>query len=198
MSVIVGIINEGVVYIGSDSQMTKGGTKKNHLHPNNRKVWHPDGRDHLLMGSAGLLKGINVITSINGLIDQATLSENTLNYNYVVKNVAKKIMDHMEDVKLIESKDYNPKMLNEFLFANKHELFMIGTDGSVLQIDDFTAIGSGAIEAIGSLLSTESEEPRTRIIKAIEAAIQNDLYVGYPIVIMNTKDLNVDIIQDKE
>ena len=198
MSVIVGIVHEGVVYIGSDSQVTKGGTKKNYLHANNRKVWHPDGRDHLLMGSAGLLKGINVVKSINGLIDQATLSEGTLNYNYVVKNVSKKIMDHMEEVKLIESKDYNPKMLNEFLFANKDELFMIGTDGSVLQIDDFTAIGSGAIEAIGSLLSTEKEEPRTRIIKAIEAAIQNDIYVGYPIVIMSTKDQHVDSIQDKE
>ena len=198
MSVIVGIVHEGVVYIGSDSQVTKGGTKKNYLHANNRKVWHPDGRDHLLMGSAGLLKGINVVKSINGLIDQATLSEGTLNYNYVVKNVSKKIMDHMEEVKLIESKDYNPKMLNEFLFANKDELFMIGTDGAVLQIDDFTAIGSGAIEAIGSLLSTEKEEPRTRIIKAIEAAIQNDIYVGYPIVIMSTKDQHVDSIQDKE
>lgn len=198
MSVIVGIVHEGVVYIGSDSQVTKGGTKKNHLHPNNRKVWHPDGRDHMLMGSAGLLKGINIIKSINGLIDQATLSEGRLNYNYVVKYVAKKIMDNMEEAKLIESKDYNPKMLNEFLFANKNELFMIGIDGSVLQIDDFTAIGSGSTEAMGSLLSTENEEPRPRIIKAIEAAIQNDIYVGYPIVIMNTKDQTIDIIQKKE
>lgn len=198
MSVIVGIIHDGVVYIGSDSQMTKGGTKKGYNHPNNRKIWHPDGREHLLMGSAGLLKGINVIKSINGLIDQRTLSEKTLNYNYVVKNVARRIMDSMEEVKLIDSKDYNPKMLNEFLFANNDELYMIGTDGSVLQIDDFSAIGSGAIEAIGSLLSTEKDEPKTRIIKAIEAAIQNDIYVGYPIVIMSTKDQHVDIIQEKE
>lgn len=198
MSVIVGIIHDGVVYIGSDSQMTKGGTKKSYNHPNNRKIWHPDGREHLLMGSAGLLKGINVIKSINGLIDQRTLSEITLNYNYVVKNVARRIMDSMEEVKLIDSKDYNPKMLNEFLFANNDELYMIGTDGSVLQIDDFSAIGSGAIEAIGSLLSTEKDEPKTRIIRAIEAAIQNDIYVGYPIVIMNTKDQHVDIIQEKE
>ena len=50
-------------------------------------------------------------------------------------------MDTMEEIKLIESKDYNPKMLNEFLFAYKNELFMIGSDGSVLQIDDFSAIG---------------------------------------------------------
>lgn len=198
MSVIIGIIDDGVVYLGSDSQLTKGGTKKSYNHENNRKIWHPDGIEHLLMGSSGLLKGINVIKSINGVIDQRTLSEKTLNHNYVVKNVSKKIMDSMEEVKLIDSKDYNPKMLNEFLFANNDELYMIGNDGSVLQIDDFTAIGSGAIEAVGSLLSTDKEEPKTRIIKAIEAAIQNDIYVGYPIVIMNTKDQHVDIIQEKE
>ncbi len=198
MSVIVGIIHEGVVYLGSDSQYTKGGTKKSNNHPNNRKIWHPDGRDQLLIGSAGLLKGINAIKSINGLIDQATLSQESLNYNYVVKNVARRIMDTMEEIKLIESKDYNPKMLNEFLFAYKNELFMIGSDGSVLQIDDFSAIGSGSVEAIGSLLSTVNDDPKTRIIKAIEAAIQNDIYVGYPIIIMNTNNQNNDIIQEKE
>ena len=198
MSVIVGIIHEGVVYLGSDSQVTKGGTKKSYNHPNNRKIWHPDVRQNLLIGSSGSLKGINVVKSINGLIDQRTLSENKLDFNYVVKNVARKIMDIMEEVKLIDSKDFNPKMLNEFLFGNYDELYMIGSDGSILQIDDFAAIGSGAIEAVGSLLSTEKEEPKTRIIKAIEAAIQNDIYVGYPIVIMSTKDQHIDIIQEKE
>ena len=198
MSVIVGIIHEGVVYLGSDSQVTKGGTKKSYNHPNNRKIWHPDDRQNLLIGSSGSLKGINVVKSINGLIDQRTLSENRLDFNYVVKNVARKIMDNMEEVKLIDSKDFNPKMLNEFLFGNNDELYMIGSDGSILQIDDFAAIGSGAIEAVGSLLSTEKEEPKTRIIKAIEAAIQNDIYVGYPIVIMSTKDQHIDIIQEKE
>jgi ATP-dependent protease HslVU (ClpYQ) peptidase subunit len=197
MSVIVGIIHEGVVYIGADSQITSGGTKKNYRHPNNHKIWHPDGREHLLLGSSGLLKGINTIKSINGLIDQRTLNEKTLNYHYVVKHISKKIMDSMEEVKLIDSKDFKPTMLNDVLFASNDELFLIGIDGSVIQIDDFAAIGSGSIEAIGSLLSSESEAPKTRIIKAIESAISNDIYVGYPIIIMNTKDMNIDIINEK-
>ena len=196
MSVIVGIIHDGAVYLGADSQLTKGGTKKITKHPNNRKIWHPDGRNHLLVGSAGLLKGINVIKSINGIIDQRTLSENNLNYSYVVQSVARRIMDNMEEAKLLDSKDYIPKMQNEFLLANNDELFMIGSDGSVLQIDDFTAIGSGSVEAIGSLLSTEGQEPIIRIVKSIEAAIQNDIYVSYPIVIMNTKNDDVVVISE--
>lgn len=198
MSVIVGIIHDGVVYLGSDSQITSGGTKKNYHHPNNYKVWHPDGRNHLLMGSSGLFKGINIIKSINGLVDQKTLYDGTLNYQYVVKNVSRKIMDNMEEAKLIDSKDFKPVMVNDFLFANNDEMFMIGIDGSVLQIVDFAAIGSGSIEAVGSLSSTEKEEPKVRIIKAIEAAIQNDIYVGYPIIMMNTKNLDVEVIHEKD
>lgn len=198
MSVIVGIIHDGVVYLGSDSQITSGGTKKNYHHPNNYKVWHPDGRNHLLMGSSGLFKGINIIKSINGLVDQKTLYDGTLNHQYVIKNVSRKIMDNMEEAKLIDSKDFKPVMVNDFLFANNNEMFMIGIDGSVLQIEDFAAIGSGSIEAIGSLSSTEKEEPKVRIIKAIEAAIQNDIYVGYPIIMMNSKNLDIEVIHGKD
>lgn len=197
MSVIVGIIDDGVVYLGADSQITSSGTKKSYRHPNNHKIWHPDEREHLLVGSSGVVRGINIIKTIDGLIDYQTLYEGPLNYRYVIKHISKKIMDTMEEAKLTDSKEYKPTMSNEFLFANNGELYLIGKDGSVLQVDDFAAIGSGSIEAIGSLLSTENEEPITRIIKAIEAAIQNDIYVGYPIVIMNTKNQNIDIINEK-
>lgn len=198
MSVIVGIIDEGVVYLGSDSQITSSGTKKSYRHPNNHKIWHPDEREHLLVGSSGVIRGINIIKSINGLIDYQTLFERSLNYQYVITNVSRKIMDTMEEARLTDSKEYKPTMSNEFLFASNDELYLIGKDGSVIQVDDFAAIGSGSIEAIGSLLSTENEEPNKRIVKAIEAAIQNDIYVGYPIVIMNTKNQNIDIINEKQ
>jgi ATP-dependent protease HslVU (ClpYQ) peptidase subunit len=197
MSVIVGIVHEGGVYIGADSQITSGGTKKIYRHQNNYKVWHPDGIKDLLIGSSGLIKGINTIKTINGLIDQKTLFANGLDYEYVIKHLTKKIMDSMEDVKLIDSKDYKPTMPNEFLFANKDELYMISVDGAVIQIDDFGVIGSGTIEATGSLLATENFNPKRRIIKAIEVAIQNDIYVGYPIIIMNTLNDDIDIINKK-
>ena len=197
MSVIVGIKQKGIVYIGADSQITKGGSKKSQLHPNNRKVWHPDEMDSLLMGSAGLVKGINLTKAINGLVDQKTLRENKIDFHFVINNISKKLMDKMEEHKLIDSKDFNPRMQSEYLFADRDNLFTISTDGSVMQIEDYIAIGSGSIEAMGSLLSTEKEDTITRITKAIEAAIQSDIFVDYPIIIMNTKDDKVDIIQEK-
>jgi ATP-dependent protease HslVU (ClpYQ) peptidase subunit len=197
MSVIVGVKEKDVIYIGADSQITKGGSKKSQISPNNRKVWHPDDIDSLLMGSVGLIRGINIIKTINGLIDQKTLSDHQIDYDYVINHVSSKLMEKMEEHKLIESKDFNPKMQNEFLFAYKDSLYLIGSEASVIQIDDYIAIGSGSIEAMGNLSSTEKEDPITRITKAIQAAIENDIYVDYPIIIMNTKDKNVIIIQEK-
>ena len=145
MSVIVGIKQKGIVYIGADSQITKGGSKKSQLHPNNRKVWHPDEMDSLLMGSAGLVKGINLTKAINGLVDQKTLRENKIRFSLHYQSyIKKKLMEKMEENKLIDSKDFNPRMQNEYLFADRDNLFTISTDGSVMQIEDYIAIGSGS------------------------------------------------------
>jgi ATP-dependent protease HslVU (ClpYQ) peptidase subunit len=188
MSVIVGIKDQGITYLGADSQMTKGSVKKHYIHQDNRKVWHPDEVTHLLMGGVGVLKGINTIKNVNGLIDMHTLRKDRIDSAYVFHQLGTKIFYHMDEQRLLESKDYNPKMQNEFLFASKNQLYHLYNDGSVLTIDDYAAIGSGSIEAMGSLLSTEGEDPVQRITKAIKAAIDHDIYVDFPIFIMNTQD----------
>lgn len=73
MSVIVGIREKGITYLGTDSQITKRSIKKHYTHIDNRKIWHPDAISHLLIGGVGVLKGLNVIKHINGLIDPLTL-----------------------------------------------------------------------------------------------------------------------------
>ena len=70
----------------------------------------------------------------------------------MIKEISKKSWIVWKEEKLIDSKEFKPTMTNNFLFANKGELYLISTDGSVLQVEDFAAIGSGSIEAIGSLL----------------------------------------------
>ena len=86
-------------------------------------------------------------------------------------------------------------MESKYLFAFKDKLFIIGFDGSVIEVDDYIAIGSGESESIGSLLTTNSDEdPETRIIKAIKASAAHDIYVDYPIVLSNTKDLEFKVI----
>ena len=64
----------------------------------------------------------------------------------------------------------------------------------MIEIDDCIAIGSGANESIGSLLTSSGEEPVERIIKAIKASAAHDIYVDYPIIISDTETTEFKII----
>ena len=75
---------------------------------------------------------------------------------------------------------------------------MINTDGCVLEVDDYVAIGSGEDQAIGSLLSTEKEDPRKRIIKAIKASAASDIYVDYPIIVTDSESTEFEVITEKD
>ncbi|BCR35189.1 Ntn hydrolase family protein [Mariniplasma anaerobium] len=198
MSVIVGVVDKGVVYLGADSQITQGGCKNNQYHPNNRKIWHPDEEVSVVMGSAGLVRGINITKNINGLIDAKTLRSQLVDFSYVSQHVVKNIMDQMETHKLLESKDFIPKMQNEYLIGYRDKLYKISVDGAVSEISEYEAIGSGQIEARSSLYTLNQDGPIHRIVKAIESAIGNDIYVSYPIVIINTKNKDVVVIQDEK
>lgn len=74
---------------------------------------------------------------------------------------------------------------------------MIHNDGGVIEIDDFVVIGSGKNEGIGSLLSTENDEPRERIIKAIKSSVASDIYVDYPIILIATESQEFEVITEK-
>ena len=95
------------------------------------------------------------------------------------------------------SDGYLEYMDSSFLFAYKDQLFMINSDGCVIEIDDYVAIGSGAQEAIGSLLSTEGQGARRRIVKAIKASAANDIYVDYPIILADTSNTEFEIVTEK-
>ena len=74
---------------------------------------------------------------------------------------------------------------------------MIHTDKSVIEVDDYVSIGSGADQAIGSLLSTEGETPKERIVKAIKSSAASDIYVDYPIILTDTESCEFEIVTEK-
>lgn len=84
-----------------------------------------------------------------------------------------------------------------FFFAFKDKLYVIGRDRSVIEVDDYVAIGSGEDQAIGSLLSTEGDNPKERIVKAIKASAASDIYVDYPIILTDTEGTEFEIITEK-
>ena len=85
------------------------------------------------------------------------------------------------------------------LFAYKDKLFVIGTDTSVIEVDDCVAIGSGESEAIGSLLtSQDTDDARLRVIKAIRSSAAHDIYVDYPIILSDTENTEFEVLKEDD
>ena len=197
MSVVVGIKQDNKVYIGADSQVTRGGTRVSLSNPNNYKIWKVKGVDNCLMASVGNLRDACAIRIMYNMIREIDLIKNSINFEYVVSTIVPKISQQLKEFGYIKDKDLFDGFDSKFLFAFKDQLFLIGNDGSVIEIDDCVAIGSGECESIGSLLTTsKSECPEDRIIKAIKASAAHDIYVDYPIVITNTETQEFKVIYE--
>lgn len=201
MSVVVGIKQNGVVYMGCDSQVTMGGTRTTLKNPNNYKIWKVrDVEDCCIMGSVGDLRDACVVRTMNGLISDYNLFKGHVSFDFVVNKIVPDIIDRLKEFNYIKNDKSSvfEGMDSSFLFSCKDMLFLIGSDGSVIEIDDCVAIGSGKNEAIGSLLSTDGEDPVQRIIKAIKASAANDIYVDYPIILIDTETMEFRVITEKD
>ena len=200
MSVVVAIKKDGVIYMGADSQVTKGGTRSTLSNPNNYKIWRVEDTDNCLMGGVGSLRASNIIMVADSLIPEMVDLKDGVDFRFVVRRFVPHLMAELDDYHaLVKDKDDLPDMDASFLLAYHDRLYLIGRYGSVIEVDDFCAIGSGSSEALGSLLSSvEEEDPMERIKKAIKASAAHDLYVDYPIVISNTENTEFKVFYEKD
>ena len=197
MSVVVAIKEGNKIYIGSDSQTTKGGTRSTLKNPNNYKIWKVDGSENCLMGHVGNVRDANIVRLMRSVIDDYDEFYKRVDYRFVVKYLVPEIIKNLTEAHYLTlTNDHLDFMDSSFLFAYKDQLFLINSDGCVIEIDDYVAIGSGSCEAIGSLLSTEGENPVQRVVKAIKASAANDIYVDYPIIISDTENTKFDVITE--
>lgn len=194
MSVVVGLKQNGKVYIGADSQITMGSTKFTVTNPNNFKVWEVDGVPNCLMAYAGRTSFAQFLRVFPPEISRTVIYEDTLDWSYVVKNILPHIYTVLQETERIKKEETILEI--ELLFAYKDRLFYISGDGGVFEIDDFIAIGSGSNEAYGSLSTTIGKPAEKRIISAMESAFSVNNYVDYPIVITDTEKLKFKIINE--
>jgi len=140
------------------------------------------------MGGVGYIRDINVLSVHEDLIEELVQLKNEFNFKYVVQKIVPKITSIFETAKHIKQDSLYHD--SEFLISYKDKLFLIGSDKSVIEIDDYFAIGSGKDFALGSLQDTYTNPKisiKDKIIKAILAANSN-VYVGGGIVISSTED----------
>ena len=197
MSVVVGIKKDGVVYLGADSQSSRGGTRTSLSNPNNYKIWKVKGVSNCLMGHVGALRDACVVRIMRNLVREIDAIHEEVDYEYVVSRIVPMIVDELKEYSYIEKSGKLEILDSRFLFAFKDHLYVIGNDTTVIEIDDCVAIGSGESEAIGSLLTSSDEEnPHNRIVKAIKASAAHDIYVDYPIVTSDTLNMEFEVITE--
>lgn len=196
MSVVVAIKDNGRVYIGADSQVTKGGTRTTLRNPNNYKVWRVGDAPNCLMASVGTLRDANVVRLMEDLVTDYNVYRDEIDYKFVVRKIVPSIVNELKSYGFLKDEQYVESLDSSFLFAFQDKLYKIGFDCSVVEVSDFAAIGSGANEALGSLLSTDKLPPKERIVRAIKASAANDIYVDYPIILVDTKYGDFEIVTE--
>ena len=198
MSVVVAIKENGKITIGADSQCTRGGTRRTLSNPNNYKVWKVLDAENCLIAHVGLVREANIIRVARDLVPEMAQLKDKVDFSFVVKRLVPRMFEELEEYRVTKKSDSPPEFESSFLFAYKDKLFYISGNGTVIEVDDYVAIGSGECEAIGSLLSTESEPCIERIKKAIKASAASDIYVDYPIVITDTESCEFKVFYEKD
>ena len=198
MSVVVAIKENNKIYIGADSQVTKGGTRSTLKNPNNYKIWKVRGVDNCLMAHVGNVREANIVRLMDSVITSYDIYANRIDFEFVVKELVQRIFEELRRYGYLKDDSYIDEMDSSFIFAYKDQLYTINSDGCVIEVSDVASIGSGKNEAIGSLVSTESEPAKERIIKAIKASATNDIYVDYPIILIDTENTEFEIINENE
>jgi len=200
MSVIVAIKEKGKVYFGCDSQVSNSRSKFTLTNSNNFKIWKMKKFESIAMvGGVGSLRDINIIRVESELIDELSFYKDIIDFDYVVSRVVPKMFEILAKYeRLSKDSDCIKYMNSSYLISIKSNIYEIGMDGSVIEVDDYTAIGSGQDIALGSLNTSLKLSPKERIIKAIQASCKTNLYVNYPIVITSTDSDEVTLIHSDD
>ena len=197
MSVVVAIKENGKIYLGADSQVTKGGTRTTLKNENNYKIWRVIGAPHCMMAQVGSFRDANVIRLMRDLVTDYNIFREHISFDFVVKKVVPDIVSELAHYNFLKDGEKTEILDSSFLFAYKDQLWFINQDKSVIEVEDYVAMGSGVDQAIGSLLSTEGQGPKERIVKAIKSSATADIYVDYPIILTDTEEGEFEIITEK-
>lgn len=196
MSVVVAIKDKDRIWMGCDSQVSSGYTKSTLT--SQRKIWRDSKEDELVMGLVGSLRDLNILSTAEDWLEELPKLKDEINFKYIVRNVVPKIFKELNNFGRMRQKDNIQSIESDVIFAYKNNAFQIEADGCVVKIDDILITGSGYRLGLGAwenLKKNNELSIKEKLIEVIKACCENDLYVYYPIVIMNTKDKEIDIIE---
>ncbi|ARC67313.1 hypothetical protein B14_200102 (plasmid) [Bacillus licheniformis] len=185
MTCIVGLIENGITYIGADSLGSSSYAK---VTRKDKKVFKMKDSENMILGFTSSYRMGQLLMYANGLIDPR--DEPNINHEYLVTKFIPNVIKLFEDQGFIRNNS-GEKTGGEFLVGYKDQLYKIQADFQVGQTDlNYDACGSGEDVALGSLYSTEglNLSPEERITQALRASSKHSVGVEAPYYIINTND----------
>lgn len=185
MSVIVAIKENGVVYMGADSQTSVGSRKITHLNEKFHKI--TKFKNGILVGFCGTVASKQNILAMNGLF---TLnSDGVLTKEHIVTQIIPKLVNEMGQIGDEKSGEIDVSMI----IAHKDSLFKITSDLVVIKINGYTKSGAGGGFVDYSMRNTQ-KTVRERILGALVCSARRCESVSGPYVLVNSRDKQFEIV----
>lgn len=171
MSTVIGIVQDGKVYMGCDSYATtEDGVKRN---LNKVKKMFTNGP--YLIGYIGSVRAGQTL-----LPHVFTPPKNVMNF----PDVMIKQFEEKGCLATDPDSQTSAQQSNFLIATTSGKLYEVLADFQINDIDDYTAIGSGSHFAYGSLYTTRHmKDPRKRLKIALETAAFFDTSTGPPFII---------------
>ena len=170
MSCIVGLVDNGKVFIGGDSAASNDTfiqTLQAH------KVFRVG---PVLIGCAGSHRVLQILRHKLDLEESALETE-----EYVVSHVIEKIRETFKEKGVLQALPEGEEFEGTFLLGYKGRLFTVCSDFSAQEyVDGCDSIGSGREYALGSMAATYQLPPEERIILALTVAARYSPSVCQP------------------
>lgn len=180
MTCIVGLENNGTVWMGGDSAGTAG-----NMHQRVRRDKKVFVRGEFIFGFCGSFR-MGQLLQHNLVLPSP--QEGNDDVSYMVNEFVSSVRTCLEEENKSLSED--EKLTPYFLVGYRGKLYNIQSDYQVGQAEDgFDAVGSGADIAMGAMYASRGgKNCKKRLLQALEASSRNNAAVRPPFTIMSLKN----------
>ena len=195
MTVCIGVIDKQnkCCYVGADRGVCNG---KEILCSITPKVFHPYGRNDIIIACSGSIRMGNLLstdeTLFESIPEDSILDDATI--NIFIKTVIPKIANHYDTLSYSSiRKGDDPESFN-LIIAIQDRLYRVLGDLSVYESESgIMTIGCGKEVAYGAMKAFEQKEPRinyvSKIIKSIQICSEYTGYITSASIVLCTREL---------
>ena len=192
MSVVMAVKQGNRIWLGADTQSTRGTDRYNQLSPHDFKVTKLD--NGMLLSMTGETASSQFILAHP---EWFTVDENKgLTKKHIVRKIIPNMYKALEDEELLEREDRGTPPITKctIMIAYQDKLFKICRDLQVIRHEDYLAIGSGSNAVVYGLSKIDkTKDVNEQLLRLLKISAKHDANVSAPFVLIDTQDLQYTI-----